>query len=83
MPWEEIQYTVSKPVLPTPTSLNIHINGLGFTALSGYLFHIRFSEVFPKVPNSPSDFKMRITLQKSDLTECFGNIQGMIVKDYG
>lgn len=33
--------------------------------------------------NSLSAFKMRITLQKSYLTERFGNIQGMIVKDYG
>ena len=71
--------------MATPNSQTSDVKSLVFTVLKGYLNVLQKGSLKRslKIPNSLSASQLRITLQKSYLTEHCGNIQGVIVKDYG
>ena len=66
-----------------PNLQSSYIHSLVFTVLRVICFTKSFSEVFPKDTKLPEFLENENHTTKSYLTEHFGNMQGVIVKDYG
>lgn len=83
MHWKQIQYTIRKSALQWQNlALKTAILRAQCSQYQG-LFVLQKGSLKRslKILNSLSVSKIRITLQKSYLSEHFGNIQGVIVKD--